>query len=202
MVNKSLRTHSNVSAITRSIAALSAILMSATLLFAPTSASASEQSSDDWKVVVGDAVYDPSEIEPQSSSCTSKMNSQTIRHSTQLDYASDGSGLVPGVSRIRCGNERWGLKHIDVEHGDGGDHGWRNIVNKYPIGGTWEEFMVFSYEAILGEPHYATYRESNDVYRYTAPVKVINKGEVVRIYHPLIAVAADSYNVITAYPRK
>lgn len=202
MMKNSLRTRASGSAIKRTIAALGAIMMGGALVCAPSATYAGEQPADDWKVVVGDEVYDPSEIQPQASSCSSKMNSQTIRYSAQLDYATDGSGLVPGVSRIRCGNEDWGLRHIDAGHGDGGDHGWRNIVNKYPIGGTWEDFMAFSFEAIVGDPSYATYRESNDVYRYTAPVKIINKGEVVRTYHPLVVVAADSYNVITSYPRK
>ncbi len=62
--------------------------------------------------------------------------------------------------------------------------------------------MVFSYESILGAPSYSSYAEKNDTYRYTAPVRVIVNGKVKRTYHPLILVAADSYNVITAYPRK
>lgn len=207
MLDNSPRTRPSVTALTRSIVAVSALLTCLALLCAPTSASASEQPSDDWKVVVGDQVYNPSEIKPQATECTSKMDSQKIQYSTQLDYAADGSGLVPGVSRIRCGNDNWGLRHIDLEHGDGengkkSDHAWRNIVNKYPLGASnWEELMVFSYESILGAPQYASYKEANDTYRYTAPVKIIEKGEVKRTYHPLVVVSAESYNVITAYPR-
>ena len=55
---------------------------------------------------------------------------------------------------------------------------------------------------ILGDPSYSSYAEDNDSYRYTAPVKIIQNGKVKRTYHPLILVSADSYNVITAYPRK
>lgn len=179
--------------------------MCASLLHAPALASAEEQSSDEVKVVIGDEVFVPGNLKPQKTVCSDKDSEQSIQHSTALDYAADGSGLVPGISRLRCGNAKWGLRHIDAGHGDGkdGGHSWRNIVQKHmPPGTGWEEFMVFAYKAILGDPSYSSYAEDNDSYRYTAPVKIIQNGKVKRTYRPLILVPADSYNVITAYPRK
>lgn len=119
-----------------------------------------------------------SKIKPQKTACSGKDSTQSVKYKTPLDYAADGSGLVPGEAKMRCGNDDCGLRHIDREHGDGttgkrSDHAWSNTVQKHlPVAG-WEEFMVFSYEAILGTPSHSSYAEENDTYRCTAPIKVI-----------------------------
>lgn len=158
-----------------------------------------------WTVTVGGVEFEPGDVKALSSTCDDPLlRPQSVIYSTRINPTAGGDGLQAGTAKIRCGNKSWGLRHIDARHGTapGSDRAWAKIVEKYPIGGTWEELMVFSFQAILDVPENVNYRESNDTWTYTAPVKISNKGEVVATYHPKISVASDSYNVITAYPQR
>ena len=43
-----------------------------------------------------------SKIKPQKTACSGKDSTQSVKYKTPLDYAADGSGLVPGEAKMRC----------------------------------------------------------------------------------------------------
>ncbi|GAB3061271.1 hypothetical protein GCM10027079_29730 [Sediminivirga luteola] len=107
-----------------------------------------------------------------------------------------GGGLPSGTSYLRCGNDAWGLRHIDLRHSSD----WGTIASR--VGGDWESFADWAVGVILSAPESASYNSGNDTYGYTAPIEIRDpSGEVVGNYRPLVSVAAGSGNIITAFPR-
>jgi hypothetical protein len=98
---------------------------------------------------------------------------------------------------LKCGSSGWGYRHIQDRHmGD-----WNNIAVQ--IGDNWRSFADFAIEQILIAPESATYKSGNDTYAFTAPVQIRDSdGNVVSTYRPLVSVANESRNIITAYPRR
>lgn len=98
---------------------------------------------------------------------------------------------------LKCGSSGWGYRHIQDRHmGD-----WNNIAVQ--IGDNWRSFADFAIEQILIAPESATYKSGNDTYAFTAPVQIRDSdGNVVSTYRPLVSVADESRNIITAYPRR
>lgn len=78
---------------------------------------------------------------------------------------------------------------------------WNNIAVQ--IGDNWRSFADFAIEQILIAPESATYKSGSDTYAFTAPVQIRDSdGNVVSTYRPLVSVADESRNIITAYPRR
>lgn len=108
------------------------------------------------------------------------------------------SGGPGGASAyLRCGSENWGYRHIKARH----IQDWENLAAM--AGDNWRSFADWAVEQILKAPGSVDYRESNDTWSFTAPIQIKRAdGSVVATYHPLVSVANDSKNIITAYPRR
>lgn len=93
-----------------------------------------------------------------------------------------------------CGDISSGYVHIRSGH----QSDWQAILNSYPIGGNWDDLMVFATgQAITSGPFY---NEGNNKYCYTAPLQIKHNGTVVTTYHPTILVSVNNKRVITSYP--
>lgn|SRR5690606_9236121 len=161
------------------------------------SQAAAEQDLDtDYTALIGGHEFEARAADPAASSCAAGDSNQRIIYTLARGVPVTGGGLSAGTSRIRCGSSSWGLRHIDIQHSGQ----WGTIASR--VGGGWEEFMAWAVGEILRVPERATYRASNDTWGYTAPLVILDSdGNVVGEYNPLVAVAAGSGNVITAYPR-
>lgn len=63
---------------------------------------------------------------------------------TVADMRSAKDGLVT----LKCGNSKSGYIHIRERH----ERDWQYFLNKYPIGGTWDDDMLFATKNALQAP--------------------------------------------------
>lgn len=93
-----------------------------------------------------------------------------------------------------CGDNSSGYVHIRTDH----QADWQAVLNTYPIGGSWDDLMVFATgEAITkGSP----VNEGSNKYCYSAPIQIKNGSTVVTTYYPTIIVSVNNKRVITSYP--
>lgn len=63
---------------------------------------------------------------------------------TVADMRSAKDGLVT----LKCGNSKSGYIHIRERH----ERDWQYFLNKYPIGGTWDDYMLFATKNALQAP--------------------------------------------------
>ncbi|MDR5699055.1 hypothetical protein [Agromyces aerolatus] len=80
---------------------------------------------------------------------------------------------------------------------------WNNIVTKYGLGGTWQQFALWAISGAVGQPASAPYDGGNDTYRYSAVVQIknYNSKATARTYTVTVPVGAKNNKVITAFPR-
>jgi hypothetical protein len=105
-----------------------------------------------------------------------------------------------GVAVIYCGNATgFGWRHIVAEHSSD----WNNIVTKYGLGGTWQQFALWAISGTVGQPASAPHDGGNDTYRYTAVVQIkdYQSKAIARTYTVTVPVGAKNDRVITAFPR-
>ncbi len=128
--------------------------------------------------------------------CDSRANtSKTVR--TYERKAFGGVVKRGGVGTLICGTPGGlGMRHIWSGHG--GD--WTRVANKYPTGIAAESLMDQAINTTLRAPSSVEYRRSNDTYTYNAPLQIKKGGKVVRTYTVRVAMAADSWKIITAFP--
>lgn len=118
-------------------------------------------------------------------------NSKLVRTFTKKGGPSGNSAY------LKCGSPGWGYRHIKDRHMDD----WDNIAVR--MGDNWRSFADFAIEQILIAPESAAYKTGNDTYAFTAPVQIRDSdGNVVSTYRPIVSVANESRNIITAYPRR
>lgn len=53
-----------------------------------------------------------------------------------------------GLVTLKCGNSKSGYIHIRERH----ERDWQYFLNKYPIGGTWDDYMLFATKNALQAP--------------------------------------------------
>ncbi|MGW0663399.1 hypothetical protein [Streptodolium elevatio] len=117
------------------------------------------------------------------------------KHKLVRTFSKSGGPGGPSAY-LRCGSENWGYRHIKARH----IQDWENLAAM--AGDNWRAFADWAMEQILKVPGSVDYRDSNDTWSFSAPIQIKRAdGSVVATYHPLVSVANDSKNIITAYPR-
>lgn len=105
-----------------------------------------------------------------------------------------------GLVLMKCGTENAGYIHIRERH----EKGWQYFLDKYPIGGTWDDFMVFATRNSLKapDPSLGMPKTIPDNKRcYSTPVQIRNpKGVVVTTLHPSAIVSMNNRILITSIP--
>lgn len=115
---------------------------------------------------------------------------------TVADMPSTKDGLVA----LKCGNDKVGYVHIRKEH----EKDWQSILNQYPIGGTWDDYMLFATKNSLQAPDPSLGMPQvipGDKRCYSTPVQIKNPdGVVMETIHPSIIVSMNNRVVITSFP--
>ncbi|WP_157605280.1 MULTISPECIES: hypothetical protein [unclassified Plantibacter] len=103
-----------------------------------------------------------------------------------------------GVATLKCGigtEDGWGWNHIAYGH----TSDWTIVAA--PAGGSWDQIAQWAIEQTLLAPRNVT-TQSNETYRYTAPVQIrdARTGEVAEEWLVLVSFGRVNQNIITAYP--
>ncbi|MBB6119009.1 hypothetical protein [Nocardiopsis algeriensis] len=148
---------------------------------------------EDYYVEINGVEYRPSQERSQTwAACGARDDSHKLVRTFTKNGGPSGKSAY-----LKCGSQGWGYRHIKDRHMDD----WNNIAAQ--IGDNWRSFADFAIEQILIAPESVSYRAGNDTYAFTAPVQIRDgDGNVVRTYRPVVSVANESRNIITAYPRR
>lgn len=115
---------------------------------------------------------------------------------TVADMPSTKDGLVA----LKCGNDKVGYVHIRKNH----EKDWQSILNRYPIGGTWDDYMLFATKNSLQAPDPSLGMPQvipGDKRCYSSPVQIKNPdGVVMETIHPSVIVSMNNRVVITSFP--
>jgi hypothetical protein len=117
--------------------------------------------------------------------------------SRRAGHATSGQYLPSGTSNLRCGTaENWGYRHIVSEHLSQ----WQS--NAAIEGSNWRDLADFAIAVALSDHDRVTYRQSNDTFCFSREIYLVDfrTGKVVAYKYPNVVVAAQSKNVITAFP--
>lgn len=97
---------------------------------------------------------------------------------------------------LKCGNEKYGYRHIKLEHMDD----WGNIATR--VGGNWRDFASFAIQSSLEAPAKACLGGNNEII-YLGVIELRNSnGLVGERYYPRVTVGQSTNNIITAFPQK
>jgi hypothetical protein len=117
--------------------------------------------------------------------------------SRRAGHATTGQYLPSGTSNLRCGTgENWGYRHIVKNHLSQ----WQ--ADAAIEGINWRDLADFAIAVALSDQDRVTYRQSNDTFCFSREIYLVDKrtGNVVAYRYPRVVVAAESKNIITAYP--
>lgn len=131
---------------------------------------------------------------PPWAACGIKDPSDKLVH----QYTAGSTPMGPEFLRkpnLRCGNEKFGYRHIKLEHKDD----WKALANR--VGGDWKDFASFAIQSSLETPQKACLGDANDI-RYIGMVEIRrSNGLSGEKYYPRVPVGKDTNNIITAFPQ-
>lgn len=111
-----------------------------------------------------------------------------------------GRGISLGKIALTCGDSGKGYVHIREQHEDQ----WQKVLDLYPIGGYWDDFMWFASSQSIRVPDPSLtmpQRGKNQTVCYSTPVQIKNpQGVVVETLHPSVIVSENNKIVITSFP--
>lgn len=148
-----------------------------------------------YTVSIGGAVYDPSSAGVTAKLAAPGCNSGDPDSKRVTNWQRRNPD---GVAKLVCGNYSYGWRHIADRHGQD----YQNIVTKYQLGRSWDDFAKWAMSTTVGAPQSAPINSSNNTWSYTAPIEIKNnQGQVVRTYSMRVAVSRSDEKIITAFPR-
>ncbi|MDQ1123455.1 hypothetical protein QE412_002028 [Microbacterium trichothecenolyticum] len=148
--------------------------------------------TEEYTVSIGDAVYDDRDTGMMLSAPGCNAGDPESKRVTNWQRRNPN-----GVAKLVCGNSQFGWRHIAGRHGQD----YQNIVTKYRLGRSWDDFAKWAMSTTVGAPQAAPVR-NNNTWGYTAPIQIKNKqGQVVRTYSMLVSVSRSDEKIITAFPR-
>ncbi len=103
---------------------------------------------------------------------------------------------LPGPVYLKCGNERFGWRHIVVRH----ETDWQAVAA--PTGRDWREVADAAIEAVLRAPQATVPRESNDTNCYSRVVELVDGRSGTTVGSTVVRVVAGvtSRTLVTAFP--
>jgi hypothetical protein len=103
--------------------------------------------------------------------------------------------LPAGDSVLYCGNDKYGLRHIEKEHGDQ----WDLIANsRWPTAGNWRYLADYAISATLAYPKRVEYNQDNDTF---ALYRKISLPDGTYVFTTRVVISASDGKIITAFPQ-
>lgn len=107
----------------------------------------------------------------------------------------DGYRSLPaGDSKLLCGNDKFGLKHMQKERHD---RDWSIYAGLF--GGNWRYAADYGISAALAYPETVTYKPDNDTFLVTRNI-YLEARPGMPIWQVNVVVSASDGKIITAYP--
>jgi hypothetical protein len=112
--------------------------------------------------------------------------------------STDGTVFPSGVATLRCGDTKYGYRHIVLRHRDE----WR--TNAARSEDVWLDLADFSITAALTDPDRVTYDPRNDAFCFSREIYLVNNrtGQRVGYLIPNVVVGFGTLDVVTAIPKK
>lgn len=103
--------------------------------------------------------------------------------------------LPAGDSVLYCGNDKYGLLHIEKEH----EEQWDRIANsRWPSAGNWRYLADYAIGATLAYPERVEYNQGNDTF---ALYRRISLPDGRYAFTTRVVVSASNGKIITAFPQ-
>ena len=103
--------------------------------------------------------------------------------------------LSAGDSVLYCGNDKYGLLHIQAEHGQQ----WQDIADtRWPTAGNWRYLADYAIGATLAYPERVEYNQDNDTF---ALYRRISLPDGKYIFTTRVVISATDGKIITAFPQ-
>jgi hypothetical protein len=103
--------------------------------------------------------------------------------------------LPAGDSVLYCGNDKYGLLHIETEHEDQ----WDQIANsRWPSSGNWRYLADYAISATLAYPERVEYNQDNDTF---AAYRKISLPDGTYVFTTRVVISASDGKIITAFPQ-
>jgi uncharacterized protein DUF4226 len=103
--------------------------------------------------------------------------------------------LPAGDSVLYCGNDKYGLLHIEKEHEDQ----WDLIANsRWPSAGNWRYLADYAISATLAYPERVEYNQDNDTF---AVYRKISLPDGTYVFTTRVVISASDGKIITAFPQ-
>lgn len=103
--------------------------------------------------------------------------------------------LPAGDSVLYCGNDKYGLLHIEKEHEDQ----WDLIANsRWPTAGNWRYLADYAISATLAYPERVEYNQDNDTF---ALYHRISLPDGTYVFTTRVVISASDGKIITAFPQ-
>ncbi|ORA85168.1 DUF4226 domain-containing protein [Mycobacterium malmoense] len=103
--------------------------------------------------------------------------------------------LPAGDSVLYCGNDKYGLLHIEKEHEDQ----WDRIANsRWPSAGNWRYLADYAIGATLAYPERVEYNQDNDTF---AVYRRISLPDGRYAFTTRVVISANDGKIITAFPQ-
>ncbi len=103
--------------------------------------------------------------------------------------------LPAGDSVLYCGNDKYGLRHIQDEHGPQWD---RIASTRWPSAGNWRYLADYAIGATLAYPERVEYNQGNDTF---ALYRRISLPDGRYVFTTRVVIAASDGKIITAFPQ-
>lgn len=106
-------------------------------------------------------------------------------------------GHAGKTARLRCGNKKWGLRHIEKNHYPEWDKYASMMVEPWQIITNW------AWTQTLSHPDAKKYQGGKRTFLYRTPVEVKNSdGKVMDKFYSYVAVMKGYQNIVTAFTGK
>lgn len=103
--------------------------------------------------------------------------------------------LPAGDSVLYCGNDKYGLLHIQARHGKE----WQDIADtRWPTAGNWRYLADYAIGATLAYPERVEYNQNNDTF---ALYREISLPDGRYVFTTRVVVSASDGKIITAFPQ-
>lgn len=103
--------------------------------------------------------------------------------------------LGAGDSVLYCGNDKYGLLHIQMRH----FRDWDEIANtRWPSAGNWRYLADYAIGATLAYPERTEYNQGNDTF---ALYRKISTPDGRYVFTTRVVIAASDGKIVTAFPQ-
>jgi hypothetical protein len=121
--------------------------------------------------------------------------SKVVRTFYHAPISAGFRSLPAGDSVLYCGNDKYGLLHIEKDH----EPQWERIANtRWPSAGNWRYLADYAIGAALAYPDRVEYNQDNDTF---AMYRRISQPDGRYVFTTRVVISASDGKIVTAFPQ-